>query len=104
MDSSRKIRVCHVVTVLDVGGMENGVVNLLNHHDRKLFMPMLCCLNRKGAMIERLRPDVEVFDLGLPEGQKPLLYGPAIAARLFPRREWTSCTVTDGEEDRLSVL
>jgi glycosyltransferase involved in cell wall biosynthesis len=67
----KKIEVCHVVNALDVGGMENGAVNLFNTLNRSRFVPMICCLYHTGMMTERLEPDVKVFDMGLPQGKAP---------------------------------
>ena len=63
------INICHVLTRLDIGGMENGVVNICNELDRKLFKLTVCCLNSSGPMASRLLSDVEVCDLGLSEGK-----------------------------------
>ncbi len=76
-----KIKLVHVVTTLCTGGMENGIVNLCNRHDRKKFEVAICCLKSKGNMVNRLRKDVSVFSLGLPEG-KPVFH-PIKVAKLF---------------------
>lgn len=59
----------HVLTRLDTGGMENGVVNICNGIDRSTFQPVICCLKGTGAMAERLRGDVRVIDLQYAEGK-----------------------------------
>ena len=69
---SQTIRVCHVVNALDVGGMENGVVNLCNNLDRSKFEPMICCLYHTGPMADRLRPDVRVINMAQPQGKSIL--------------------------------
>ena len=63
-----KILLCHVVTSLGVGGMENGIVNLANNHNRDRFEIVVCCLNTAGAMAERLKDDVRLYVLGEGEG------------------------------------
>ena len=68
----QKIRVCHVVNALDVGGMENGVVNLCNNLDRSEFEPMICCLYHTGPMADRLRPDVRVINMAQQQGKSIL--------------------------------
>lgn len=68
----QKIRVCHVVNALDVGGMENGVVNLCNNLDRSKFEPMICCLYHTGPMADRLRPDVRVINMAQSQGKSIL--------------------------------
>ena len=82
-NSSKKIKICHVVTKLDVGGMENGVVNLLNNHDRNRFEPMLCCLNEPGSMVTRLKSDVQLVCMRIPEGKRQLLWVPELARTLL---------------------
>lgn len=70
MDShpKMKIKICHVVTALDVGGMENGIVNLANNHGREKFDVIICCLNEAGKMANRLKKDVRLHVLGEGEG------------------------------------
>lgn len=70
--SDDRIKVCHVLDRLDIGGMENGIVNLCNHHDRSIFEPMICCLKGTGSMVQRLRRDVQVYHMGYSEGKAPL--------------------------------
>ena len=77
----KRLKVCHIVGTLDVGGMENGVVNLCNGYDRTFFEPMICCLKRTGSMVQRLRPDVKVVCMEFSEGKD--LLRPLILARLF---------------------
>ncbi|MCM0083343.1 glycosyltransferase [Geomonas sp. Red32] len=91
--SGKRLKLCHVVATLETGGMENGVVNLCNRHDRTLFQPMVCCLKQPGAMVRRLAPDVKVFCLNIPEGKAPL--APLAVARLF-RRERPDIAHTHG--------
>lgn len=70
--NEEKIRVLHVVTSLDTGGMENGVVNLCNGHRRDKYQLAICCLKRPGILAKRLKDDVQLINLQLPEG-KPFL-------------------------------
>ena len=79
--SAKRLKICHVVSSLDVGGMENGVVNLCNGHDLSIIEPMICCLKRLGPMAERLRPEVRVVCLGFPEGKG--MFRPLLLSRLF---------------------
>jgi len=62
--STRKIHVLHVVDSLRVGGLENGVVNLINALDEDMFQNSICCLRTTGGLEKRLRdPGVKVFEL-----------------------------------------
>lgn len=66
---TKRVKVVHVVPSLDTGGMENGIVNLCNGHDRDIFDVSICCLKSKGSMASRLRSDVEIISLNMPEGK-----------------------------------
>lgn len=63
-----RIRVLHVVTSLEPGGLENGVVNLTNRLDRRRFESGIVCLERLGAFCDRLAGDVWVRSLDKPPG------------------------------------
>jgi len=66
---NRKIKVMHVVSRLETGGLENGVINICNNLDREQFVPMICCLKGFGFIAHRLKPDVQVYNLNYPEGK-----------------------------------
>ncbi len=56
------IRVLHVVLSLETGGLENGVVNLVNHADQTQFRVDVLCLRTKGALAERIsNPHSQIF-------------------------------------------
>jgi sugar transferase (PEP-CTERM/EpsH1 system associated) len=59
--------VAHVVHSLEVGGLENGLVNIVNQ-DRGAFRHLIVCLERDGALRARLRPGVEVRVVGKRKG------------------------------------
>lgn len=61
--NKKKIAVMHILPSLDVGGMENGVVNLVNNMDRNVFRPLICCLEKEGRLRSRIKEDVKVFNL-----------------------------------------
>ena len=69
----KKLRLVHVVTELGTGGMENGIINLCNRHDRKKFDLIICCLKSIGKMAERLQDDVKVICMNSSEG-KPVFH------------------------------
>jgi len=66
----RKISVCHVLNRFDIGGMENGVVNICNRLDRSRFNPIICCLNALGPMAKRLHPSIQVYCMDYSKGFK----------------------------------
>lgn len=81
--TQRKIRLTHVVSNLETGGMENGIINLCNRHTRTAFEPSVCCLRSVGTMAERLRDDVKLVCMNLSEG-KPT-FDPIKMARHFKK-------------------
>jgi sugar transferase (PEP-CTERM/EpsH1 system associated) len=80
----KPIRVLHVLHSLDIGGLENGVINLINTMDCVNFIHTICCISRSGRNASRLtRRDVRVFEVGKTDGRSLLL--PLKLARLFQR-------------------
>jgi len=59
--------VAHVIHSLATGGLENGVVNLVNTAGPE-FRHVIVCVTGSGAMRDRLKPDVEVFSIGKRPG------------------------------------
>jgi sugar transferase (PEP-CTERM/EpsH1 system associated) len=67
--------VAHVIYRLDVGGLENGLVNLINHIPAKRFRHAIICLSDYSAFRRRLqRGDVPVFALHKPPGNSPAMH------------------------------
>lgn len=84
-DSDIKYHVMHIVESLEVGGMENGIVNLANHIDKKRFKFSICCLSHPGCLSERLDDDsIEVISLNWRGGFSPRLFFEL--ARVFKKR------------------
>ncbi len=80
-------RIVHVVHSLHVGGLENGLVNLLNRLDPERFRQTVCCLTSAGKLAERIKvPGVEIMELNVPVGQFrfPLLRLTKMFHRLSP--------------------
>lgn len=59
----REIRILHVIETLDVGGAETVVANIVNKASPP-FRANICCLMRTGPIAARIRPDVEIMELG----------------------------------------
>ncbi len=69
--------VAHVLHRFDTGGLENGVVNLINHLPQASFRHVVIALSEVTDFRQRLRrSDVECFALHKPPGH---------GARLYPR-------------------
>lgn len=67
--------VVHVIHRLTVGGLENGVVNLINRMPGDRYRHAIVCLTDADSFRERLsRRDVEVIELHKRPGQDPGLY------------------------------
>ena len=62
--------VVHVINSLAIGGLENGVVNLVNTTAAR-FRHVIVCMSGNGPLHGRLRPDAEVIVLGKRPGQDP---------------------------------
>lgn len=64
--------VAHVIYRLDVGGLENGLVNLINRMPAERFRHAIICLTGYTDFRKRiLRSDVPVFALDKPPGNSP---------------------------------
>jgi len=51
-----------------MGGLENGVVNLINRTDANIFCHEICCVTRSGKAESRLNRNIKIFELLKPEG------------------------------------
>jgi sugar transferase (PEP-CTERM/EpsH1 system associated) len=81
---NKRLKICHVVLSLRPGGLENGVVNVINGLDSREFESSVCCLKDKGEFAARIRdPAVRVVEMGWRTGNDPLL--PLRLAVLFRR-------------------
>jgi len=64
--------VAHVIYRLDVGGLENGLVNLINRIPAGRFRHAIVCLTEASEFRDRIaRSDVPVFSLHKPQGNSP---------------------------------
>ena|SRR5690242_20257086 len=74
--SSRRHRlICHVIFRLDFGGLENGLVNLINRLPADEFSHAIVCLTHATAFRERIiRSDVQVFELHKRPGKDIGIY------------------------------
>lgn len=83
---TRPIHIQHVVLSLRPGGLENGVVNVINGLDPARFRSSVTCLQEAGAFAARIRsPEVKVHTLGLRPGNDVRL--PLRLAALFRRTD-----------------
>jgi sugar transferase (PEP-CTERM/EpsH1 system associated) len=76
------LRVLHVLLSLEPGGLENGVVNVINGLDPGRFESQVCCLKHAGEFARRISdPGVRVHEMGWLGGND--LRMPLRLARLF---------------------
>lgn len=69
MAGSTPIHVCHVLLSLRPGGLENGVVNVVNGLDARRFRSTVCCLQELGEFALRIADSrVEKYAMGLRGG------------------------------------
>jgi len=62
--------IAHVIYRLGTGGLENGLINLINHMPVDKYRHMIICLKGSTSFRERLqRQDVDIIDLHKQEGQ-----------------------------------
>jgi sugar transferase (PEP-CTERM/EpsH1 system associated) len=84
-DGARRLRVLHVMLSLEPGGLENGVVNVVNGLDPARFESSVVCLKHAGEFARRIAdPSVRVHEMGWRGGNDPRL--PLRLARLFRER------------------
>jgi sugar transferase (PEP-CTERM/EpsH1 system associated) len=63
------IHICHVVLSLRPGGLENGVVNVVNGLDPDRFRSTVVCLQEAGDFARRIRGDAaSIIEMGLRPG------------------------------------
>jgi len=66
--------ICHLIYRLDYGGLENGLVNLINSLPPTRWRHTVVTLAGYSDFRQRLRSDVEVIDCPKQPGQDPGLY------------------------------
>jgi sugar transferase (PEP-CTERM/EpsH1 system associated) len=72
--SATPIRILHVLMSLEPGGLENGVVNVINRLDRTRFESSVCCLKQAGEFARRIEdPRVVVHEMDWRGGNDPRL-------------------------------
>lgn len=60
----KKIHIQHVLLNLEPGGLENGVVSVVNRLSAKRFRSSICCLKHAGKFLSRVSPAIPVFEMG----------------------------------------
>ena len=82
---SRPPLVVHVIFALGTGGLENGLVNLINRTPAGRYRHAIVCLSEAGGFADRIAvPGVEVIALHKRPGHDPRMYW----------RLWRTCAVS----------
>jgi len=67
--------IAHILYRLDVGGLENGLVNLVNNLPSSRFRHAIICLSDYTDFSKRIsNPDVALFALNKPPGNSPRMH------------------------------
>lgn len=67
--------VAHIIHRLDVGGMENGLVNLINHMPGERYRHAIICMTDYSAFRDNIRrDDVAVYALHKQPGKDPAVH------------------------------
>ena len=74
-DAARIPLIAHIIYRLDIGGLENGVVNLVNRMPPDRFRHAVICLTDYSDFRGRIeRADVAVYSLHKPPGHSPRMH------------------------------
>ncbi|NOY63315.1 MAG: glycosyltransferase [Gammaproteobacteria bacterium] len=64
-----KINIQHVVLSLEPGGLENGVVNIVNGLNNDKFSSSVCCLKQRGEFADRIEDkNVSIIEMEMAPG------------------------------------
>lgn len=66
-----KIHIAHIVPTFDIGGLENGIINLINTLNQPTFSHSLHVLSGDAAAINRFKHPVSVHTLNKKKGNDP---------------------------------
>lgn len=72
MNDTQRPLIAHVIFRLDVGGLENGLVNLINAMPADEFRHAIVCIDRATDFRQRIKvPDVEIVQIQKRPGRDP---------------------------------
>ncbi len=67
--------VVHIIYALDTGGLENGLVNIINHASPERYRHSIICLTQASDFASRINvPGVEIYELHKKPGHDLKLY------------------------------
>ncbi|MCP4841968.1 MAG: TIGR03088 family PEP-CTERM/XrtA system glycosyltransferase, partial [Halieaceae bacterium] len=69
VDSERRPLIAHIIYTLSTGGMENGLVNIINRMPAGKYRHLIICLTEADSFAKRITADnVEIIELHMREG------------------------------------
>ncbi|MFC1825025.1 glycosyltransferase, partial [Thermodesulfobacteriota bacterium] len=63
MQKRPEIRILNILYVFNIGGLENGLINLINRSDPNIFHHEICCITTTGSAEQRLERSVKIFQM-----------------------------------------
>lgn len=57
------IKILHVVGSLQIGGLENILINIINNTNPEIFEHSICCINRSGPMARRIEKHIIIHEM-----------------------------------------
>jgi sugar transferase (PEP-CTERM/EpsH1 system associated) len=74
MRNTKRILIAHVIYKLDFGGLENGLINLINNMPSERYKHVIICLTDYTDFSKKLKKEVQLFSLHKNEGKDIGLY------------------------------
>lgn len=72
---ANKPLIAHIVYSFDIGGLENGVANLINYSDANKFRHVIICLSHYTDFFKKIKKDdVQIYALNKRSGKDLLLF------------------------------
>lgn len=69
MSNSSKIKILHIIDSFNIGGLENGVVNLINRSNQTIFNHEICCITKSGNAALRLKRHINIYEMHKQHGR-----------------------------------
>lgn len=70
----KKITVLHIIDSFNMGGMENGLLNIINESADKEICHEICCIKKSGEAAGRLKKKIKIYELNKKEGNSWHIY------------------------------
>ncbi|MCK5664848.1 MAG: glycosyltransferase, partial [Thiotrichaceae bacterium] len=66
--------IAHVIYRFGMGGLENGLVNIINRLPDEQYQHVIICMTDHGVFSGRLNKSVEIYDMHKKPGKDLMLY------------------------------